>query len=370
MLLQADSELYIMPSEGGEARRLECNTNRMNSWHSWSPNGKWLVFSSKTLSDFTQLFLTHVDEDGRTTAPVVLSHFTAPDRAANIPEFVNAAPDAISQIEQAFINDMRYVRAGRWNALNRDFDLATRAFAKAIEINPDNAEAQAEWGKALLEQGHLDQAVRHFEMALAIDPNEKNAHWGLGKAHSLSNNLNLAVQELCKAIEIDPEFASAYALLGAIQSRMGRTPEAKRNLAEAIRLNPEEAPPYVLLGNIAIREQNLSEGERLFRLAVNCDPTSYGALIGLALVFTSTPNAESGGPLEAIRYAEAACEVSERKDPAALIVLAQAHALAGQFAEALSAANEALATADSPQLQGVIRSQIGKYRAEQQRSAP
>ena len=40
MLLQPDSKLYIMPSEGGEARKLSCNTAMMNSWHSWSPNGK------------------------------------------------------------------------------------------------------------------------------------------------------------------------------------------------------------------------------------------------------------------------------------------------------------------------------------------
>ena len=40
MLLQPDSELYIIPAEGGKARRLRANTIRMNSWHSWSPNGK------------------------------------------------------------------------------------------------------------------------------------------------------------------------------------------------------------------------------------------------------------------------------------------------------------------------------------------
>lgn len=50
MLLQPDSELYIVPAQGGEARRLRCNTSRMNSWHSWSRNGKWLVFSSKARS--------------------------------------------------------------------------------------------------------------------------------------------------------------------------------------------------------------------------------------------------------------------------------------------------------------------------------
>jgi hypothetical protein len=73
MLLQPDSELYIIPAEGGEARRLRANTERMNSWHSWSPNGRWLVFSSKANTVYTQLFLTHIDEQGRSSPPVVLS---------------------------------------------------------------------------------------------------------------------------------------------------------------------------------------------------------------------------------------------------------------------------------------------------------
>ena len=103
MLLQPDSELYILPAEGGTARRLRANTRRMNSWHSWSPNGKWLVFSSKGWSDYTQLCLTHIDANGESTPPVLLSHLTAPDRAANIPEFVNTRPEAIVQIHECFV---------------------------------------------------------------------------------------------------------------------------------------------------------------------------------------------------------------------------------------------------------------------------
>ena len=103
MLLQPDSELYIIPAEGGEARRLRCNTRRMNSWHTWSPNGKWLVFASKGYSDYTQLCLTHIDENGDSTPPVLLSHLTAPDRAANIPEFVNTNPKAIVHIREQFL---------------------------------------------------------------------------------------------------------------------------------------------------------------------------------------------------------------------------------------------------------------------------
>jgi len=105
MLLQPDSELYIIPAEGGEARRLRCNTSRMNSWHSFSPNGKWLVFASKAYSDYTQLFLTHFDENGYSTPAVLLEHLTAKNRAANIPEFVNTHLEAIVKIRKQFLRE-------------------------------------------------------------------------------------------------------------------------------------------------------------------------------------------------------------------------------------------------------------------------
>ena len=126
MLLQPDSELYIIPAEGGEARRLRGNTGRMNSWHSWSPNGKWLVFSSKAWSDYTQLCLTHIDENGDSSPPVLLDHLTSANWAANIPEFVNARPDAIAKIDEQFLNDYSFVRAGNEFYRNEDADSAIR----------------------------------------------------------------------------------------------------------------------------------------------------------------------------------------------------------------------------------------------------
>jgi len=99
IMLQPDSELFIIPATGGPARRMRCNRRRFNSWHSFSPNGKWLLFASKANSQFTEIFLTHIDQNGMDSPPVCLSRFSDSRFAANVPEFVNLPATAIRRIE-------------------------------------------------------------------------------------------------------------------------------------------------------------------------------------------------------------------------------------------------------------------------------
>jgi hypothetical protein len=98
IMLQPDSELWIVPAEGGKARRMQCNRKIFNSWHSWSSNGRWLLFSSKANGPYTEIFLTHVDEHGNDAPPVLLSRFNDAGYAANVPEFVPIRADAIQSI--------------------------------------------------------------------------------------------------------------------------------------------------------------------------------------------------------------------------------------------------------------------------------
>jgi hypothetical protein len=103
-MLQPDSELFIIPAAGGEARRMACNRSLFNSWHSWSPNSRWLLFSSKANTPYTEIFVTHVDENGNDAPPVLLSRFSDRAFAANVPEFVNLKAAAIRSITLALDN--------------------------------------------------------------------------------------------------------------------------------------------------------------------------------------------------------------------------------------------------------------------------
>ena len=80
---------------------MRCNRALFNSWHSWSPNSRWLLFSSKVNTPYTEIFLTHVDEEGNDTPPVLLARFSDRAYAANVPEFVNFPADAMKTIKLA-----------------------------------------------------------------------------------------------------------------------------------------------------------------------------------------------------------------------------------------------------------------------------
>ena len=94
MLLQPDSKLFIVPFEGGKAKPLGCNLSLMNSWHSWSPNSNWIVFSSKGLSIYTDLFLSHINENGEASAPILVEKARDARKVVNYPEFVNRKPSS------------------------------------------------------------------------------------------------------------------------------------------------------------------------------------------------------------------------------------------------------------------------------------
>jgi len=76
---QQSSDLYMIdlqaPRQSGryKYRRLDCNSDKSESWHSWSSNGRWIAFSSKRQSGvFTRLYLSYVDENGRVHKPILL----------------------------------------------------------------------------------------------------------------------------------------------------------------------------------------------------------------------------------------------------------------------------------------------------------
>lgn len=99
-----ESDLYLIDLQAvardGTAayRRLDVNSDKSESWQSWSSNSRWMVFSSKRLHGiFTRPFICYVDAAGEVHKPFVLPQkepgfYDSCLRTLNTPELVTTPP--------------------------------------------------------------------------------------------------------------------------------------------------------------------------------------------------------------------------------------------------------------------------------------
>jgi dipeptidyl aminopeptidase/acylaminoacyl peptidase len=69
-----DADLWMKDLKTGEVRAMdEMNSDDTESYHSWSSNGRWVVFSSRRYDGvFTRPFIAHIDAQGRGSKPFEL----------------------------------------------------------------------------------------------------------------------------------------------------------------------------------------------------------------------------------------------------------------------------------------------------------
>ena len=89
-----DADLYLMDIASGESFPLEgANSRDTESYHSWSSDGKWIVFSSRRVDGlYTRFYFARIGEDGVSSKPFVLPQKDPlagrkSFKSFNIPEF-------------------------------------------------------------------------------------------------------------------------------------------------------------------------------------------------------------------------------------------------------------------------------------------
>jgi Flp pilus assembly protein TadD len=355
MLLQPDSELYIIPAAGGVARRLRYNTARMNSWHSWSSNSRWLVFSSKVNTPYTQLFLTHIDENGNDSPPVLLERFTSPDRAANIPEFVKLSGDAIADIREQFLDAYSFLRAGMANEHTGDHKGAERAYRRGLEIAPENVELRNALGWTLFQDGRTVEAVAEYKRGLTAKPDHAKSHNNLALALVELGELEEAASHFKASLAIEPK-AEIYSDLGFTMAQLGQSQEALVDYRKALELDPNCASAHFNLAVTFVRAGDFAEAEAHYRQALPGRPTAE-TLNGLGYVLARQGQAE-----EAIAEFRKAIDVDPKFTPA-YNNLAEALVQQGRLEEAAEFYRRSLAEKPNAAVHnalGVVLRKLGK----------
>ena len=96
-IAQNDADLWLMDLRTGEQRQLsEVNSLQSESYHNWSSNSRWFVFSSKREDGmYTKLYLAHIGAGGKVSKPFLLpqrnprKYYRELMDAYNVPEFTS-----------------------------------------------------------------------------------------------------------------------------------------------------------------------------------------------------------------------------------------------------------------------------------------
>ena len=218
LLMRPDSKLYIVPFEGGVARPLESNLPVMNSWHTFNPNGRFFFNATATTEIYTHLYLTHIDELGHASPPIVVENATASNRAVNIPEFVNLGSDVMDHIDTPAIDFYREFDAAQQLQDQHKYREAVPAWKIAAAKDPADARPYNNIGVALAATGRIDEAIENYNKALSMNDDSSQTHNNLGSALAEAGKFDQAMVQIRKAIELNPDNGAAHINLGQLHT--------------------------------------------------------------------------------------------------------------------------------------------------------
>lgn len=107
---------------------------------------------------------------------------------------------------------------------------ARDAYRRALELDPNHADARVNLGRLLHEAGHARAAEVHYRLALAARPKDATAAFNLGVALEDVGRPAEAIAAYEQALASDPQIADAHFNLSRLHERAGRKAAAFRHL--------------------------------------------------------------------------------------------------------------------------------------------
>jgi serine/threonine protein kinase/tetratricopeptide (TPR) repeat protein len=179
-----------------------------------------------------------------------------------------------------------------WGAAEAHLKEADEASRKALELDPDLAEAHVARGTAVSLNKRYDEAREEFETAIRQNPELFEAYYFYARACFVQGKLDRAAELYEQASRVNPEDYQAPILLGTVYDGLGRKPDAeaasRRGLHAAekhLELFPEDGRA-LYLGAIALvglgeRKRGLEWAER----ALAADPEEPSVLYNVACTY-------------------------------------------------------------------------------------
>ena len=169
------------------------------------------------------------------------------------------------------------------------------AIQKALELDPQNAEAHALLAEVYQEQWHWSEAETEYKRALALNPNNPAAYLGFSDWLLCQGRIEEALASSKHARELDPLGVTGLQE-GWILFHARRYDESIRQLRSVLAVHPDYATAYFFLGFALIGNGQPEEAIAVLEKTASLMQRSPGSLELLAIAY-----AKAGHRAEALR---------------------------------------------------------------------
>jgi len=127
-------------------------------------------------------------------------------------------------------------------------DGVVAAFERAVTLDSMNAEAQYQYGQALMASGNAAGAVARYKRAIALEPDWASPLMSLGALVARSGDFEVGLRWLDSAVAVDPSSSYSYAARSTTRSVAGRLADALKDAQSAVRVaSGYHVPPYAAM---------------------------------------------------------------------------------------------------------------------------
>ena len=182
-----------------------------------------------------------------------------------------SALGALAEATQANTHGMKALKAGRYK-------VATGHFHKALQIDPDNAEAYTNLGILFNLHEDCDGAIRYFQKALQYeDENKELIYNNIGMIYGKKNDHEKALKMFEQALTAGVKSISIYRNIGALCMTAGDFEGAIKAYKKAIEYHPTLERSYDNMLIEVLRKFDTKEAERdeLYRAALETIRNDY-----------------------------------------------------------------------------------------------
>lgn len=162
------------------------------------------------------------------------------------------------------------------------------AFFKAIEINPNYAEAYSNLGALYAKHKKYDKAIALYQKSIKLKPNYAGAYTNLGNALNKVSRHEEAVYFHKTAISLDAKSPNHFSNCASAYKNLGRFSEAKKYYQKALSLEPSHVNAHFDLATLLLQTGEVQEGWREYEWRFKKDEM-LGHIKKYKTIFEATP---------------------------------------------------------------------------------